>query len=248
MSAQAAPSLRSAALRSVLVVIENPAVRELLASHLRHARMLPLAAASAAEGQRLAAEVRPDAVLVDADAPDAAAWIALGNSAIGGLPVVVLCSGTHPNDMPMALPSMHRLLKPVVPLEVVRCLGERLALRPSPSAAPPPAAEARTLRHGPLALDLARHEVRIALDGHTDVVTLPRAELALLRCLVEHQGQVVSRERLIEAIWGPDHRVDARTVDQNIKRLRQHLAGGGAALIQTLRGFGYRLCAGATPD
>ena len=67
----------------------------------------------------------------------------------------------------------------------------------------------------------------------------------LLRCLIEHQGRVVSREQIIAATWGPDHPVDVRTVDQNIKRLRRHLDGErGRSMIQTRRGCGYRLNVG----
>ncbi|NML18295.1 winged helix-turn-helix transcriptional regulator [Azohydromonas caseinilytica] len=227
--------------RSVLVIIENPAIRELVASHLQHARLLPLLAASAQEGRRLAGEVRPDAVLVDADSPAAAAWLDATQEAANEdpAPTLVLSSQVRQESGTPAGAAGRRLWmsKPFAPREVVRCLGEQLSSRP---AAPVPA-EA-TLRLGPLALDTLRHEVRITRGQKVDIVSLPRAELELLRCLMEHQGRVVSREQIIAATWGPDHSVDVRTVDQNIKRLRKHLDGGrGRSMIQTHRGYGYRL-------
>jgi two-component system phosphate regulon response regulator PhoB len=220
------------------VIIENPTIRELVASHLQHARLLPILAASAQEGRQLAGEVRPDAVLVDADSPAAAAWLDTPDvAAHDAAPTLVLSSQARAGGDDGG---GHRLWieKPFVPREVVRCLGEQLNSRPA-VAPPPPEA---TLRLGPLELDTLRHEVRVARGHKTDVISLPRAELELLRCLMEHQGRVVSREQIIAATWGPDHAVDVRTVDQNIKRLRRHLDGGrGRSMIQTHRGYGYRL-------
>lgn len=219
------------------MIIENPTIRELVASHLQHARLLPILAASAQEGRQLAGEVRPDAVLVDADSPAAAAWLDAGGAAADDIaPTLVLSSHARADDG--AGGRRLWIEKPFVPREVVRCLGEQLNSRPA--VAPPPA-EA-TLRLGPLELDTLRHEVRVARGQKVDVVSLPRAELELLRCLMEHQGRVVTREQIIAATWGPDHAVDVRTVDQNIKRLRKHLDGGrGRSMIQTQRGYGYRL-------
>jgi two-component system phosphate regulon response regulator PhoB len=223
------------------VIIENPAIRQLVASHLQHARLLPILAATAQEGRQLASEVRPDAVLVDADSPASAAWLETPGAAAQAqdTPTLVLASQLPADDAARAAPEQRRswMLKPFAPREVVRRLGEQLGPRPP---APPP--EKATLRLGPLELDTLRHEVRVARGHKTDVISLPRAELELLRCLIEHQGRVVSREQIIAATWGPDHTVDVRTVDQNIKRLRRHLDGGrGRSMIQTHRGYGYRL-------
>jgi two-component system phosphate regulon response regulator PhoB len=221
------------------VIIENPAIRELVASHLQHARLLPILAASAQEGRQLACEVRPDAVLVDADSPAAAAWLDAPEVADDDCAPTLVLSSRARDGQHMSGPSRRLWMgKPFVPREVVRCLGEQLNSRPSVAPAPPEA----TLRLGPLELDTLRHEVRVAHGQKVDVISLPRAELELLRCLIQHQGRVVSREQIIAATWGADHAVDVRTVDQNIKRLRKHLDGGrGRSIIQTQRGYGYRL-------
>jgi len=221
------------------VIIENDAIRNLVASHLQHARLLPILAASAQEGWQLAGEVRPDAVLVDADAPAAAAWLDAPADASNGeaAPTLVLSSQAQP-DADTGFARRLWIAKPFAPRELVRCLGEQINNRP---AAPPPTS-GTTLCLGPLELDPLRHEVRVARGQKVDVVSLPRAELELLRCLIEHQGRVVSREQIIAATWGADHPVDVRTVDQNIKRLRKHLGGDrGRSMIQTQRGYGYRL-------
>ncbi|WP_298232189.1 winged helix-turn-helix domain-containing protein [uncultured Azohydromonas sp.] len=95
-------------------------------------------------------------------------------------------------------------------------------------------------------LGTLRHEGRVARGHKTAVISPPRAELELLRCLVEHQGRVVNREQIIAAAWGPDHAVDVRTVDEHIKRLRRHLDGSrGRSMVRTRRGDGDRLNVGA---
>ena len=64
-------------------------------------------------------------------------------------------------------------------------------------------------------------------------------EFDLLTLLAAHPGQVFSREKLLDRIWGPDYQGDARTVDSHIKNLREKL-GDGAGLIVTVWGVGYR--------
>jgi two-component system phosphate regulon response regulator PhoB len=222
------------------VIIENPAIRELLASHLRHALLVPIPAASAQEGLQLAGEVRPDAVLVDADSPAAAAWLDMPEvMGEDPAPTLVLSSRSQESEPDFSLRGRSVWMgKPFIPRDVVRRLGEQLDSRRSV----PPAPLEATLRLGPLELDTLRHEARIRRGLKVHVISLPRAELELLRCLIQHQGRVVSREQIIAATWGADRAVDVRTVDQNIKRLRKHLGSGqGRSIIQTQRGYGYRL-------
>ncbi len=88
------------------------------------------------------------------------------------------------------------------------------------------------LSHGPVELDPARHEVR--LRGKP--VALPRREFSLLHLLLEHAGQVVSRSRLQEALYGWEDDVESNTLEVYIHHLRRRL---GRDLIQTVRGVGY---------
>jgi two-component system response regulator VicR len=94
------------------------------------------------------------------------------------------------------------------------------------------------LRKGPLEIDLSAHSVRVAgvpLD-------LTRQAFDLLATLARHQGQALSREQLLNHVWGYDYYGDNRAVDSAIKRLRAELADAGLAsdLIATVRGVGYR--------
>jgi DNA-binding response OmpR family regulator len=79
--------------------------------------------------------------------------------------------------------------------------------------------------------------VSVAVDGVS--VRLTRREFELLRCLVENRNRVLSRERLLERVWGYDRLIETRSVDVHIGRLRAKLGSAGAQ-IETAVGLGYR--------
>jgi DNA-binding response OmpR family regulator len=95
------------------------------------------------------------------------------------------------------------------------------------------------IRVGPLTVDAERHEARWA--DHE--LGLTAQEFALLHVLANHAGHVLSRERLLDLVWGYDYYGDTRVVDAAIKRLRAKLreAAPGTQTIETVRGVGYRL-------
>lgn len=98
--------------------------------------------------------------------------------------------------------------------------------------------EAEIIEVGAAILDIGRHQLRIGGEA----VDLPRKELALLRELMERAGRVVTRERLLEEVWGVGWDRDTKTLDQHIRRLRRKLElAPDAPAIQTVRGVGYRL-------
>ena len=89
---------------------------------------------------------------------------------------------------------------------------------------------------GPLHLSLSRHLVRV--EGQE--VSLTLKEYELLRTLVENRGTVLTRDRLLNDVWGYSFGGESRTVDVHIRTLRQKL-GVAADLIETIRGVGYKL-------
>jgi two-component system, OmpR family, response regulator len=95
----------------------------------------------------------------------------------------------------------------------------------------------QVLRTGTLALDLTRREVQ--LDGAT--VQLSDREFRVLHHLLEHQGEVISRERLLSEVWGYHFNPGSNVVDVCIRRLRKKL--GADAPIETIRHAGYRVTA-----
>jgi two-component system, OmpR family, phosphate regulon response regulator PhoB len=112
-------------------------------------------------------------------------------------------------------------------LRVNACLG-----RPQVSPAEP------RLTAGPIVLDRGKHKVSVC----DEALNLAPTEFRLLAFLLENQGRVFSRDELLSRAWSSHVRAGHRTVDVHVRRLRQQLERYGCQeLIQTVRGFGYRL-------
>lgn len=99
--------------------------------------------------------------------------------------------------------------------------------------------EARTLKAAGITLDEGSH---LAYHGDTEIDLTPR-EFELLACLMRHAGRVLSREQLLKEAWEWQYVVETKTVDTHIKRLRDKLTAAGVdpAVVETVRGYGYRL-------
>lgn len=113
----------------------------------------------------------------------------------------------------------------------------------------------RRSRHGDSGLRVADHEqvlqlgrirldpleCRVSHDGHGVALT-PR-EFHLLRCFMQHPGVTLSREALLQQVWGVDYAGDSKTVDVHVLWIRRKLADAGITtpLLVTVRGIGYRL-------
>jgi DNA-binding response OmpR family regulator len=94
------------------------------------------------------------------------------------------------------------------------------------------------LRFSDLAIDLETHEVW----RRKGLLNLTRTEFSILECLMRSAGRVVTRQRLIESVWGPDREVGNNNLDVFIRFLRTKVdSPGQRRLIQTVRGIGYRL-------
>lgn len=103
----------------------------------------------------------------------------------------------------------------------------------------PPDPEARVVQVGALRVDLARHEAHLG----SSELELTALEFELVHTLAVHAGQVLSREQLLEQVWGYDYLGDLRVVDAAIKRLRAKLrqTAPDIEVIATVRGVGYKL-------
>ena len=96
--------------------------------------------------------------------------------------------------------------------------------------------ESGVYRCGTLQVDTGRHTV---LEGDREVA-LTQKEFELLCLLLKNKGQVVSREKLIEDVWGYAFAGESRTIDVHVRTLRQKLGDAGA-YIETVRGYGYKI-------
>lgn len=85
-------------------------------------------------------------------------------------------------------------------------------------------------------MDLSAHTIKV--DGVE--ITLTFKEFELLRCLMQNKGHVLTREVLMDKVWGFDYEGESRTVDMHVKTLRQKL-GDAAGMVKTVRNVGYKL-------
>ena len=89
---------------------------------------------------------------------------------------------------------------------------------------------------GNVELNTERHTVKV----DSEVIPLTYKEFELLQLLMENTELVLSRDKIISAVWGSDFEYETRTVDMHIKTLRQKLGAGGK-IIKTVRGVGYKV-------
>ncbi len=113
----------------------------------------------------------------------------------------------------------------------------RAVMRRVPDA-PVDSVSADAIEVGDVTLDPARHEVTV----RGDAITLPLKEFELLEVLLQNAGLVMTRDTLIDRVWGADYVGDTKTLDVHIKRLRSKIEGDPAnpSRISTIRGLGYK--------
>lgn len=96
--------------------------------------------------------------------------------------------------------------------------------------------EDKVYQYGDLIINFSKHQV----TANDVVLDLTPKEFLLLRALIQANGRVLSRDKLLDQVWGFDYYGDSRTVDVHIRRLRQKL-GKWSDLVETVKGFGYRI-------
>ena len=114
----------------------------------------------------------------------------------------------------------------------------RAALRRAPEETEAPVGGVEVLAVGDVMLDPVRHEVTVRGED----ITLPLKEFELLNLLLDNAGRVLSRDLLIERIWGHDYEGDTKTLDVHVKRLRAKVEEDPSqpSRIVTIRGLGYK--------
>jgi two-component system, OmpR family, response regulator MprA len=214
---------------TVLVVEDDPAIVALVSLGLCYEGYTIHTALDGFQGLRLFEEVQPDLVIVD--------WLLPGLDGISlsrriraasETPIIIITARDAVSDRVTGLDSGadDYIVKPFHIEELLARVRARLR-RKTPAA--------NQLGFGDLTLDIETHEV---FRGSRRV-TLTATEFKVLHHLLRHPRQVLSKESLLEAVWGYDFGGDANIVEQYVHSLRQKI--GSPALIQTLRGAGYVL-------
>ncbi len=230
----------------ILVVDDEPAVTDLLAYNLRKAHYEVITAANGREALERARAGAPDLVLLDLMLPEVDGLdVCRELRRASQVPIIMLTARGEEVDrvVGLELGADDYICKPFSPREVIARI--KAVLRRSTSA--PGQAEPLTLIAGPggLSLEVERREARI----QDTLLGLSRLEFDLLHTLLLHAGRVLSREQLLEQVWGYDYPGDVRTVDSAVKRLRAKLRAVNpqADSITAVRGVGYKLCRESEP-
>ena len=223
----------------ILIVDDEPAIRESLAFALKRDGFDIAEAASLREAQARVA--RADLVVLDLVLPDGNGLDFLrALRARSDVPVIVLTSRDEETDRVVGLEmgADDYVLKPFSPREVaarVRAVLRRSAMREEKADD-----EEKTVR-GPGGLLVDPRTRKAAVSGNP--LSLSRTEFNLLAVFLRSPGRVFERSQLLDAVWGSDVVVGDRTVDVHVKALRRKIeeAGGDPLLVETVRGVGYRL-------
>ncbi len=224
---------------SVLVIEDEESFIEALVVGLKREGFLVTVARDGIEGVAMFDRVRPDLVLLDIWLPhksgiDVCRELRLRTR----VPIIMVTAKSSEIDTVVGLEvgADDYVTKPYRLRELVARM--RAVLRRSPSADNGEPVVGDVLEVGGLRLDPARHEVH--LNG--DQVPLPLKEFELLELLMGNAGRVLTRETLIDRIWGPHYVGDTKTLDVHVKRLRAKIEDdpGRPARITTIRGLGYK--------
>jgi two-component system OmpR family response regulator len=224
--------------RTVLIVDDDPHIRQLLVFAFQKAGLDTIEAADGEAGLALAGTHGPDLVVLDINMPRMDGLeVCRRLRADGDVPILFLSSRDDEIDrvLGIELGADDYVVKPFSPREVV---ARVMAILRRTAARPPAVEDGRGLAHGRLRLDLDGW--RALWEGRE--VTLTVTEFSILRLLVSMPAKVFSRDAIIDRLHGPGFAITDRTIDSHIRNLRHKFARLGCAdLIETRPGIGYRL-------
>lgn len=227
-------------LPQVLIVEDEPAIAELIAVNLRHNGFAPVWAEDGVSAQRELDAALPDVILLDWMLPGGSSGLNLARKWRADprskqVPILMLTArGDEPDKIAgLDAGADDYITKPFSTQELLARIRAVLRRR-----APEPASE--RLQTGGLVLDTETHRVTY----NDQLLKLGPTEFKLLSHLMRYPERVHSRAQLLDNVWGDHVFIEERTVDVHIKRLREALGEAGA-LVETVRGAGYRLSANA---
>ncbi len=227
-------------MHSLLFIEDDDQIRLALRMALEDEGYSVREASDGATGLAAFAEREADLVLLDLRLPDMSGFdVCRALRAASIVPIIIITAQTDTYDLVAGLEAGadDYITKPVVPKELaarIRALLRRVHLQGS-SAVP------RATRFGDVEL---RREQGIVLKGGHEV-GLTKTEFRLLCEFADHAGAVLSRDQLLERVWGYEYLGDSRLVDAHVRRLRVKVEDqpDDPRLIVTVRGLGYRLLA-----
>jgi len=216
---------------TIVVVDDEPNIADLVDLYLAREGFRVLKTGTGEGGLQAVRDHRPRLVVLDVGLPDVDGLeVCKRLRATSQIPVIFLTARDSEVDrvLGLELGGDDYLTKPFSPAELVARV--KAVLRRVDGGA-----AAEVMQIGDVAIDAGRREVRVAGEA----VEFTTKEFDLLRYLAERPGFALSRQQILDGVWGFDWYGDARTVDVHIAQVRKKL--GDAVQIKTVRGVGYRL-------
>lgn len=222
----------------ILIIEDEAPIREIIAYQLEKNGFQIMEAADGRDGLAKALEHKPDLIILDLMLPELDGFEVLKILRQSqDIPVVVLTARDEEMDkvLGLELGADDYVTKPFSNRELlarIRANLRRLRRQQEESSA-----SKDTITLGDLSIDLKLYQVK----KHDQILPLTPREFDLLRYLLDHRGQVISREQLLNQVWGYDFLGDLRTVDVTVRRLREKIEDypGDPRYILTKRGAGY---------
>lgn len=222
--------------KRILIVEDERDILDLVRLYTEKEGYRTSLAATGPDALRLAKSDRPDLILLDLMLPDLDGLEVCkrlrSDPATAMIPIIMLTAKAEESDtiIGLELGADDYITKPFSPKALVARI--KALFRRLERAQEAPARYA----YGPLTMDLARHEVKT--DGKE--VPLTAKEFGLLEHLLRHCGRVLTREVLLDSVWGYDRDVTTRTVDVHVRRLKQKLPLLEDAIV-SVKSLGYKL-------
>jgi len=221
----------------ILIVEDEASIAELISVNLRHNGFQPVWAMDAESAQRELDEILPDVILLDWMLPGesgltlARRWRASARTK--AVPILMLTARGDEADRVAGLDAGadDYIVKPFSPRELLARIRAVLRRRVPESAG-------GAVKIGDLQLDADTYRV----SWQDKPLKVGPTEFKLLQYLMRHPERVHTRGMLLDKVWGDHVYIEERTVDVHVKRLRESLGDAGA-MIETVRGAGYRLTA-----
>jgi len=220
-----------------LIVEDDTSIRKFLSINLNRNGFAVTETAVGGEALRLLSERRHDAIILDLMLPDMDGFEVCRKIREVDADIVIVILTARGQDLDkirgLELGADDYVVKPFNPLELVARI--KTVLRRTRNT---PGSKHRILQSGMIRIDLAANEVY----RRDEMVEMTPKEFLMLKAFVEHPGQALSRNELLNLIWGEDFVGDTKTVDVHVRKLREKLEedDGGPRLIETVWGLGYR--------
>jgi two-component system, OmpR family, response regulator len=223
----------SAQAQTVLVVEDEASIASFVSLYLKNAGYTVRTAATGKAALAEAESAQPALIVLDLMLPDLdGVEVCKRIRQRSDVPILMLTARDEDVDKIIGLEvgADDYLTKPFNPRELVARV--KAILRRAQTERRP---ESKQIRHGDLHIDAGRREVRV---GKTEIQLAPK-EFDLLWELLDHRGLVLTRDQLLERVWGYTFAGDTRTVDVHVRQLRRKL--GEASPIVTVWGVGYKV-------